>query len=60
MSVQRRGIETSKGSGEILIPEENIEFFQDFCEFSKKMLSSKDIDPMYSVLKTYYKNMDFS
>ena len=58
MSVQRRGIETSKGSGEILIPEENIEFFQDFCEFSKKMLSSKDIDPMYSVLKTYYKNMD--
>lgn len=33
--------------------------FSDFCEFSNKQLESKDIDPMYPVLESVFKQRDY-
>ena len=54
MSMQRRGIKASKGFREVVIPEQNIGLFKDFCTFSKRIIECKDIDPMYPVLKDLY------
>jgi hypothetical protein len=42
------------------IPKENQKLFSDFCIFSKKQLASWDIDPMYPLLKNYYRAKSLS
>lgn len=37
-----------------------IPYFEDFCDFAKAQLSSRDIDPMYPVLKSYFDSLNLS
>lgn len=34
--------------------------FSDFCDFAKAQLRSRDIDPMYPVLKAYFQSLEIS
>ena len=42
------------------IPKENLKLFKDFCVFADKQLRSWDIDPMYPLLKHYYRTKNLS